>query len=331
VSEFEKIIIDEKRPYVPKGSHPIETGNYNLPTAEILKLYDGISRWINNRAPGAIVYGRPRLGKTRAIRIVKNFIQEEFGENMPIFQMCCNKYKVPSENRFFTDVLKNIGHSMYLSGKAEAKRDRATRFLIERAEASAQHRIILFIDDAQRLHELEYSWLMDIYNELDRYNIALTAILVGQEELVHQRSAFIQSRKMQLVGRFMIHEYKFSGIKTIDDLNVCLTGYDSISDYPEGSGWSYTRYYFPAAYAEGKRLEGCAEELFNQFKELREELNITKPMEIPMQYLTLTIDYCLRTFGIDGKGVEFPTAIHWGTSIKNSGYVESELYRNMFE
>lgn len=245
--------------------------------------------------------------------------------------MCCNKYKVPTENRFFTDFLKGIGHSMYLKGTAEAKRDRISKFLIERAEVYAQHRIILFIDDAQRLHELEYSWLMDIYNELDRYNISLTVILVGQEELVHQRSAFIQAQKMQIIGRFMIHEYKFSGIKTLKDLNMCLTGYDSISDYPEGSGWSYTRYYFPDAYCEGRRLVDCSEELFNQFRELREELNVTTPIEIPMQYLTLTIDNCFRTFGIDGKGIQFPSNIHWVNSIKNSGYIESELYRSMLK
>ncbi len=170
---------------------------------------------------------------------------------------------------------------------------------------------------------------MDIYNELDRYNISLTVILVGQEELVHQRSAFIQSRKMQLVGRFMIHEYKFSGIKTVNDLKMCLSGYDSISDYPEGSGWSFTRYYFPDAFSEGKRLESCAEELFNQFKKLREELKITKPIEIPMQYITLTVDYCLRVFGVDGKDVGFPSLINWESSIRNSGYIESELYQNM--
>ncbi len=147
MNEHEKIIIQGQRPYIPKGSHPIETGNYNLPTCEILNLYDEISRWINNRSPGAIVYGRPRLGKTRAIRFVKSFIKEEFGESLPIFQMCCNKYKVPNENRFFTDLLKDLGHSLYLNGKIELKRDSLIKFLIERAEVSAQHRIILFIDD----------------------------------------------------------------------------------------------------------------------------------------------------------------------------------------
>ncbi len=58
---------------------------------------------------------------------------------------------------------------------------------------------------------------MDIYNQLDKHNISMTVILVGQEELIHQRSAFIQSGKMQIIGRFMIHECKFSGIKNVEE------------------------------------------------------------------------------------------------------------------
>lgn len=319
----------ETRPLIVVGTHPIETGNYYIPTNEILSLYAEVSKWISNRSPGGIIYGRPRLGKTRSIKFLKAFLREEFGENLPVFHMCCNQYKNPNENTFFGDLLKDLGHNLYLSGKADIKRDRTIKFLLERAEASSQHRIILFLDDAQRLFELNYAWLMDIYNQLDRYNISMTVILIGQEELIHQRSAFIQAGKMQIVGRFMIHEYRFSGVRTINDLQICLDGYDTASEYPENSGWSFTRYYFPKAFAEGKKLIHCAEELYNEFTNLRSEAKILKPMEIPMQYITLTIDYCLRCFGVDGNNISFPSSTHWKAAIKNSGYIEAELYQNI--
>lgn len=53
------------------GQHPIESGNYHIATNEILNLYNVINKWIKNRLPGGIVYGRPRLGKTRAIEYMK--------------------------------------------------------------------------------------------------------------------------------------------------------------------------------------------------------------------------------------------------------------------
>lgn len=325
----EDLFCNEQRPIIPKGSHPVETGNYHIPTNEILSLYSEVSKWIINRSPGGIIYGRPRLGKTRAIKFLNAFLKDEFGSNLPVFHMCCNQYRAPNESAFFGDLLKDLGHSQYLTGKADMKRDRLIKFLLERAEASAQHRIILFIDDSQRLFELNYAWLMDIYNQLDRCNISMTVILVGQEELIHQRSAFIQAGKMQIVGRFMIHEYKFSGVKSIDDLRTCLEGYDLASEYPENSGWSFTKYYFPEAFTSGKVLSSCAEELFDQFIKLRSEAKIMKSIEIPMQYITLTIDHCLRVFGANGSNLEWPNAAQWRAGIINSGYIEAELYHNM--
>lgn len=50
---------------------------------------------------------------------------------------------------------------------------------------------------------MHYDWLMDLFNELEQYGITLTTILVGQKELVYQRSVFISGEKFQIVGRFM--------------------------------------------------------------------------------------------------------------------------------
>jgi hypothetical protein len=208
------------RPYVSKNTHPIETGRYLLPTNEIVRMYDKISQWIINRSPGGMIYGRPRLGKSRAITYLTYQLPNEFGDNLPIFIIKCRQYKQPSENSFFEDLLKDVGHALPFNGKANIKRDRLFRYLLEKAERSAQKRIILFINDAQRLFELQYGWLMDIYNELDSAGISMTVILVGQEELVHQRSAFIQAKKAQIIGRFMVHEYKFKGVTDIKDMTV---------------------------------------------------------------------------------------------------------------
>jgi hypothetical protein len=317
------------RPYVAKGTHPIETGRYLLPTNEIVRMYDTISQWITNRSPGGMIYGRPRLGKSRAITYLTYELPDEFGDNLPIFTLKCRQYKQPSESSFFEDLLNDVGHAMPFSGKANIKRDRLYRYFVEKAERSAQKRIILFIDDAQRLFEIHYGWLMDIYNELDSAGISMTVILVGQEELVHQRSAFIQAKKAQIIGRFMVHEYKFKGIKDVDDMAACLAGYDHVSEYPENSGWSFTRFYFPEGFDQGYRLENCAKELFHIFTDLRKEHRLTKATEIPMQYLTLTVETALRHFGASGENTRWLTQEQWKRAIHHSGYIEAESYQGV--
>lgn len=55
-------------------------------------MYQTVLKWVENRIPGAIIYGRPRLGKTRAISYLINCLPQDFGET-PIYHIHCRKYK----------------------------------------------------------------------------------------------------------------------------------------------------------------------------------------------------------------------------------------------
>lgn len=319
-----------KRPLLNKGEHPIERGVYNIPTKEISDLYDEVSNWISNRAQGGIIYGRPRLGKTRAIACLIQYLKYEFGDDLPVFTALWAHQLKPSENRFYSELLKHIGYSAYSQGKAEVKKDRLIKYLIHKATNCVYRKIILFIDEAHMLFEQDYNWLMDIYNQLDRHSINFTVILVGQKELLFQKDSFIRAKRMQLVGRFMVQQYKFSGIKSIEDLKICLQGYDTLCEYPVGSGFSYTRYFFPEAFDEGNRLSDNADIIFNQFEELKSKNNIKSTLEIPMQFISLTIEICLKKYGANGKGIYWPSMQEWNDAIKISGYVRSEICTSMF-
>jgi hypothetical protein len=317
------------RPLIPNGSHPIITGRYLIPTSEILKIYEILILWLENKTPGAIVYGRPRIGKTNAITFLIKSLKKNLGESLPVYHILCDQHNKPNENTFFENLLRDIDHGFQLNGSANIKRERLIKYLIHQGEISGHSRIILFMDDAQRLFEIQYGWLMDIYNLLYKYGITLTVILVGQEELMHQKNAFLQAKKAQIIGRFMVCQYKFNGIKSIVDIKICLKSYDTISEFPHDSGWSFTRYYFPNAFAEGIRLESCAEDLFSAFTTLRQEYGIKKPFEIPMEYFTLTINYALRKFGADGSNINWISKNNWYEAIRNSGYIEAEMYQDV--
>lgn len=317
-----------RRPVLPKGCHPIETGKYDIPTNEINKLYEKVKESIEDRLPGTVVHGRPRLGKTRAIAYLMKALPLDF-DRLPIFSLLCREHSKASEDVFFTEILKDIGHGFYNSRNAVLKRERLLKFLLEQADVAGQNRIVFFIDDAQRLHDIQYGWLMDISNELDRFGINLTVFLVGQNELLNQRSVFFEEEKYQIIGRFMVEPYRFYGIRTIEDLHECLLCYDEGAYYPHDSDWSFTRYYFPDAFErdEGFRLSLYSEQLFNVFVSLRQEAGISKSLEIPMQYVTRTIEHALKRFGCEGRDVEELNINIWKKAIKSSGYIEAEIYR----
>lgn len=312
---------------MPTNCHPIYTGSYLIPTNEISRLYQLVSRCINNRCPGALIFGKPRLGKTRAINFLVSLLPQEY-VNIPIYHMTCREYSKPNENIFFEDLLRTVGHPEFNKGKANNKRDRLLKYLVQKVNISGQNRLLLFIDDAQRLHEMQYNWLMDLYNELDYHKIFLTVFLVGQEELENHRSVFFELGKKQIIGRFMVEQYQFRGIETTEDLQEILKGYDFYSEYPENSGISFTRCFFNHVKDYNFTLQSSTNNLFKVFEDLRKEAAIRTKIEIPMQYLALTIEYALKEFGINGQAVNILTAKHWFEAINESGYISAELYSN---
>ncbi|MCK1988215.1 ATP-binding protein [Lysinibacillus fusiformis] len=310
---------------VPFGKHPVDTGKYLIATNEIDKLCYIVGNWIDNRFPGAIIHGRPRLGKTRAIKYLIKVLPKELNQNIPMFHIKCKTYKNPSENNFFEDLLDGVGHAVPELGRPSEKRVRLKHFFINTAEKSKQNKIVIFIDDAQKLTAIQYDWLMDVYNELDEYGIVLTTILVGHDELIDRRKRFIKNKDFQIVGRFMSDSYQFNGVKDVEDFKILLEQYDEGTEFPVNSNLSYTQFYFRDHFENGFRLVNYAGEFHDVFLELQLDKGLQKNKEIPMQYVTLSIEYILKNYGFFGENVQLLNKSLFKKAIINSGYIQSEL------
>lgn len=308
------------RPVLPAHSHPISTGHYVVPTKVIDTMCQKAVSWVHNRTTGAIIYGRPRLGKSKAIEYLSDVLRQEFGAQLPVYSVNCPSFQYPKETAFFEHLLKKVGHQLVHKGTMSMKRSRLTNFLADAGHTT--NRIVILLDDAQNLQSPEYNWLMDVFNEVMQMGINVTAILVGQNELLGMRKSLQLEGKQQIIGRFMVQSHKFEGVKSGSDIATCLLGYDRV-EHPVGSGWSFTRYFFPEAYATGFRLESHAESLHTVFRNLSLKTG-HKHMEIPMHYLIASIEYVLREYGADGRGLNDITPKLWERSVIQSGYVEAE-------
>lgn len=304
--------------------HPVSTGHYIIPTTEIIKMYNKVRLWIEGRRPGGIIYGKPRIGKTKALQYLISQLPLQSSTNLPIFSAICKKHSKPNEDVFYKELLCSFNHAFAVNGKATEKRQRIINLFIEAGERSGQRRIVLFLDEADRLHSPHFDWLMDIYNELDSAGISMTVISVGQLDLKFLRSSFIHQKKAQIIGRFMVNEHEYHGLVSASQTKICLEGYD-ISVFPENSHCSYTEYFFPHAYSEGKRLSDFKDVLYNSFLNLRIDNGLSKKFEIPMQHLTAAIEYILKYNEVYDKNIHWPTDELWAEAVKHSGYLESEI------
>ena len=307
-------------PKVEVGDHPVEKGNYLFDTLEINSLKSTLLQLIDQRSPGGIIYGNPRMGKTNAIEYLIRLFDSDYAQEFKPFRFNCQKFHKPNENTFFEFLLRDVGHGLFDKGKANAKRDRLFKYLLNVGESTTRKQIVLFLDDAQRLQEIEYEWLMDIFNELDRYGITLTSLLIGQKELKNVRSTYAEANMLQIVGRFMIHKYQFQGIKDHDSLCYFLAAYDYATEYPSSSGCSYTRYFFPKGFVLGNRLEHFSETLWDYFYKLNLKTSNKKNFEIPMYHMTTIINYVFRKYGTNGQELEWLNFSHFKEAIDYSGY-----------
>lgn len=302
--------------------HPLMQQNYILPTPSIEELYHRVRRLVTLRVPGAIIFAYPRYGKTYAIRYLTRYLRCEM-PTLVIVSVGCRKSKSHSEDLFFSTLLEAAGHKAPETGTIAKKRRKLLERLTELVDRSKFKFLILFADEAQRMDSIEYEWLRDVHDELERRGIRMITLLFGQPELMHQKSAFREARQTQIVARFMIDEIPFRGVRDIDDLATCLAAYDA-TVFPEGSEWTYTRFFFPVAFENGFRLVEQATYIWNAFQNALEAAKADYGLDIPMQYLARTIEIAFIDYAKDDSTEFSFSAKIWESCVAQSNFVSAQ-------
>lgn len=313
----------ERECLLHEASHPIFSGRYEIPTVAIANMLSKICDCVECQTPGIIVYGPPRLGKTRAIRCMEQFLPQRLYPTCPVITVSCSSH-VSSYSYLSESVLKALKHELWDKGKVLQKSLRTVNALMTLAYSANSNRIIVIFDEANNLLETDYESLIDIYNQLDYAGINMTVVLVGTNELYTTKCAFREEGKQQIVGRFMIQEHIFHGLQNIEEMAFALDAYDRKAFFPKGSDCSFVRYFFPDAVADNYTLKSEADTLYKLFYQLRTAGAQLGYIELPMQYFIKTVDICFRKYGKTGEGVFWPNIEMWKNAISLSGYLEAE-------
>ena len=307
----------------PIAEHPLHERRYRLPTPPIEELYTLITDALNRRRPGVMVYGRSRLGKTTAIAYIEALLAIERPQ-LPVIVLRCRFKRVPSETAFFSNFLHTVRHKAASGRDTEMLRQRLVQRLCEIADAKASSQILLFADQAQNLSAHEYEWLRDVHDDLQRWGKTLLVVLVGQPELRGQKGNFQRSNSMHIVSRFMVHELAFRGARDAEDCATCLQGYD-LQEFPPGSGWTHTRFFFPMAYAAGFRMADEGAAFWYAFDQAHRSTLWPEALEIGMEFFTAAAEHLLLSHAERDRAEFRPSIDLWAQAVKASGYVEATL------
>ena len=305
--------------------HPVHDGDYVIPTVATEAASKFVGDVVRTRLPGCIIHGKQRFGKSRSILQTIADLQQAFGSKLVVILIQTEFFEEkPRESWHYAYCLKCIDHLLSDEGKPAELKERFQQAIVTQVAASGQRRVVLIYDDAQFLWEHQYGFLMNDYNYFERKKVKPTYVLVGQDELMLQRQSFILANRQQMVGRFMVRFMEFHGVRNVDDMKDVLISYDERSEFPEGSGTSFTEFFFPAAFGAGWRMSSLAGRIFKAYKKLRRDHAIPEKREIPMQYLVPVIELIMRELG-DASILEPEIGDSWlEDAIVACGYISAE-------
>ena len=104
-----------------------------------------------------------------------------------------------------------------------------------------------------------------------------------------------------------------------DSIATCLQGYDEAT-FPEDSDWTYTRFFFPRAHANGFRLVDQALAVWQAFQRAHLKALPNVPIEVPMQYFAHTVEIALEeSMHRDAANFAFTPAM-WDQAVADSFY-----------
>lgn len=296
--------------------HPIESGNFLIPTPQIQELSQTIQWWLENRITGAVIYGKPRIGKTSAMMLIGETLLKGV-YNIPYFYMSAVQESKPSESSFYSNLLQAVNHPKPNNRNKAQKRIQLLDYFLVIARDSQQDRLVLMIDEAQNLTEYHYDWLISLYNELYFRDVQLITFLVGQEQLNLQKQTFLEMGMAQIVGRFMVDSQEFYGIRSKHEIKEVLKAFDSKIEFPEGSGVSYTNYFFKS----GLHLSDYSDNLYMALKNINLEHSINPHSEIPLYSFIPIVREALLQCGDSGQQLTAIEVMDWEDIIKSTMYI----------
>lgn len=309
--------------------HPIITASAKISTDAVMNVLRLVKKAHTRKRSSIAFWARQLMGKTYCIDICRKFVEREYPGsghvtyepsskgNFPDGKGGPKRPRPPAEGGFYEDMLISLGFQPKIHATVPRKRRQLFNALL--SLAGTAKRLTIFIDEAQELSNVEYAWLKSAINYLAENDLTVVVVLFGQRELIDRRTDLIANGRSDLAIRFMQSLCEFETVKTSSGLLTILSACDELSDYPEGTGVTYTQFLWPRAFAAGFRWVSQAEAFWSA---LQKEGPPISRHGIAMQWIALTMsEFASITREHDSESFA-PSIDLWQRAIKQSGYAD---------
>ena len=294
---IEELIVERERLW---AQHPIICEAAVLPSTSVQNAVWAVIEGARKTRFSYASWADPVTGKSRCLTAIENFIRQEH-PGSGVLRYEAMREESSAEGRLLEDILLQMAIAAPIARSLAGKRDQLTRALL--ALAGVDMHLYMLIDEAQELHIRELNWLKGVINKVILKQVKVTVVLMGQKQLLDRIDELKAAGRQDLLERFFKRVVEFKGCRTVEDLATLCEAMDIKSEYPEGSGWSYTMFLFPRAYENGLRLQAKAQVLWQAFTALRSASEVQRgiPMEAISSYLA---QICLLHKDLDSADME---------------------------
>ena len=284
-------IVTPARPVIPghiPRDHPVVTRDYSLFTPSINDMANSIALWLDDQVDGATIYGPSRFGKSNAVdHWLQHLLSERHGGYVPmVIWSHLDPGGQNSVGRFYAHLLDASKHELAKAAKSPLDRQ---HMLIERwmwmAHQGGGKFIVLVIDEAQSVTQREWIWLVELHSTLEKEHVRLCVFSIASLQFYDEPIAMALSGGAHVAARFMLESRQFHGVRNEEELGYVLSGYDDATEWPPGSGVSFTAGLATSAWAEGFRMGNQAESLMFAMTETLGE-DYLGPIDFPMKTVT---------------------------------------------
>lgn len=265
-------------------------------TPEIARLADAIAEQIRLDAPGMMVSGAQRNGKSSACAYLAAVLQSVVGYPLHVLVWRIAGDEKPSTRAFIQERLAQSGYTAISHRDIVVLRNRLLDFIVERTAQRGARRVAMVVDEAQNLRHEEFKQLVHLFNEIHNRGVRPFIVLVGQPELKRLTDRWTTMDAMQFVGRFCSCSHDFLGIE-LGDLASVLEGFDEEGNAEASASFRTS----PKAYAEGWRTASLAPLIADAVRSVAAKQSIQEGVRLPMQYLRsclLAMLYRIRQDGL---------------------------------
>jgi len=312
--------------------HPLLLPNgYQINTKPTEHLANFIRQNIFEGHHGCSVYGGGGVGKTTAMNYLTNNASRWLidGERRPIgvaLRMVMATGARKSDRAFWICMNDRLGLGVSTTISAAAGMAKLRNLFASRCGQANVRRMVLFIDNAQRISEAEYEYLEDLDSMIleDRMDLFLVLMRQSDAEGIDVGDDW-RDRASHSIRRWFMNTAPFEALRGLPEVKHALSGFDTITwptpDTP------FTRYFAASAFDTGWRLADQAPLIWEVASEMRRRAKLPETDAWPMATFTLTVRHLLHDIAYRREEFSGFTADDVAQALEACSYLRLEFVR----